>query len=270
MGMGRRHRFDDVERFCFFVGYPRSGHSLVGSLLNAHPEMVIAHELDAVGHFRLHFGRTQVYALLLERDEQFGSRGRLGSGYDYIVPNQFQGTTTRLRVIGDKRGQKSTFWLGRYPHVLDRIRRVTGVPIRVIHVTRNPYDTIATMTALALRERGVSDAVGATPVPLLNSIIDRYEQLCRWVAAIRPRLAADEWHDLAYEQFVSDPRTALGALCRFLDVEPGDAYLTDCAGVVWPSTGPTRHKITWGETERGRVERMIAAYPALAGYTWDD
>ncbi len=268
MGLGQRHRFDEVERFCFFIGYPRSGHSLIGSVLNAHPEIVIAHELDAVGHFRLHFGRLQVYALVLERDEQFGSRGRLGSGYDYVVPNQYQGRTTRLRVIGDKRGQKSTFWLGRYPHVLDRMRRVTGVPIRVIHITRNPYDTIATMTALALRERGISD--GAAPAVLVTQIIDRYEQLCRWVAAIRPRLGADELFELAYEKFVSDPRTSLGAMCRFLDVEPGDSYLADCASVVWPSTGPTRHKMTWGDNERSRVERLIATYPALAGYTWDD
>ena len=47
-GRWRRHELQSVEAFCIFIGYPRSGHSLLGSLLDAHPEMVIAHELDVL------------------------------------------------------------------------------------------------------------------------------------------------------------------------------------------------------------------------------
>ena len=32
-----------------FAGFPRSGHSVVGALTDAHPQAEIAHELDAVG-----------------------------------------------------------------------------------------------------------------------------------------------------------------------------------------------------------------------------
>ena len=35
---------DGVKKFVFFVGHPRSGHSIVGSFMDAHPNMVIAHE----------------------------------------------------------------------------------------------------------------------------------------------------------------------------------------------------------------------------------
>ena len=103
MGWRQRAQFAAVEKYCFFIGYPRSGHSLVGSLLNAHPEILIAHELDALGYVEHHFGRAQLYALLLERDQVFASMGRKWMGYDYVVPNQFQGRWSRLRVIGDKR-----------------------------------------------------------------------------------------------------------------------------------------------------------------------
>jgi len=40
--------FDKVRTYVMFVGYPRSGHSLIGSLLDAHPNVVIAHEMDAL------------------------------------------------------------------------------------------------------------------------------------------------------------------------------------------------------------------------------
>ena len=82
----RRPPLKDVQRFCFFIGYARSGHSLVGSLLNAHPRMVIAHELDALRYVRMGFSRSQIYALLLEQDERFAAIGRTWSGYDYTVP----------------------------------------------------------------------------------------------------------------------------------------------------------------------------------------
>ena len=35
---------NNVEKFVFFVGYARSGHSMIGSVIDAHPDMVIAHE----------------------------------------------------------------------------------------------------------------------------------------------------------------------------------------------------------------------------------
>ena len=38
------------ERMVMFVGQSRSGHSLVGSLIDAHPEAVVAHEIHALKH----------------------------------------------------------------------------------------------------------------------------------------------------------------------------------------------------------------------------
>ena len=35
---------NSVEKFVFFVGYRRSGHSMIGSVMDAHPDMIIAHE----------------------------------------------------------------------------------------------------------------------------------------------------------------------------------------------------------------------------------
>ena len=37
---------DGVEKFVLFVGYRRSGHSIIGSMMDAHPNMVISHEFN--------------------------------------------------------------------------------------------------------------------------------------------------------------------------------------------------------------------------------
>jgi hypothetical protein len=270
MGWRQRKVFGEVEKYCFFVGYPRSGHSLVGSLLNAHPEMVIAHELDALGYVEHSFSRVQVYGLLLERDRVFASMGRRWTGYDYVVPHQHQGQWSRLRVIGDKRGQVSTARLAEHPGLLGKLRGVVRVPIRVIHVTRNPYDNVATMARRRAEGEDRRRAVPGPPTePDLSGAIDRYAEMCAWVEVTRQKLGPEELQDIVYEKFVGEPKESLAGLCRFLGVEAEDSYLEDCAGVVWPQARRARDGVEWTEGDRERVEGIIGTYPSLAGYSWE-
>ncbi len=42
---------NDVDTMLMFIGYPRSGHTLIGSLLDAHPNMVVANEYNILGNW---------------------------------------------------------------------------------------------------------------------------------------------------------------------------------------------------------------------------
>ena len=68
--------FSDLETYCMFLGYPRSGHSLVGALLDAHPDVIIAHELDVLKYIGEGCGRPQIYSLLLENSQAAREGGR--------------------------------------------------------------------------------------------------------------------------------------------------------------------------------------------------
>jgi sulfotransferase family protein len=253
-GERNRRAFRDVERFSMYIGYARSGHTLVNSLLNAHPEIVSAHECQIfrfVG--RRAIGRNQLYAMLLRRDEQFGELGRRWSGFDYTVPGQYQGRFESLRVIGDKCAGVSTWRIHREPSLLDRLRQVVDVPLRVIHVIRNPYDNIAAMA----RTRGLSNAV------------ERYAELGRAADDIRNRLSHDELLDVRFEAFTADPGGSLAELCRFLDVDATEDYLNACSQLVKQGRR-TRDTQDWNEPELAHVNELIAARPVLAGYTFDD
>src|SRR5215207_8273627 len=102
-GRENRRLFDGVETYCMFLGYPHSGHSLIGSLLDAHPNAIVAHELDALKFVRAGFGKHQLYELLLDNSRRFAQRRREWNGYGYEVPRQWQGRFNEVRVIGDKR-----------------------------------------------------------------------------------------------------------------------------------------------------------------------
>jgi hypothetical protein len=253
-GRLQRSRLQSVETFCAFIGYPRSGHSLLGSLLDAHPEVVIAHELDVLRLVAAGWPRAAIFARILAHDASFTASGRQWYGYDYRVPGQWQGRTSTLRVIGDKKGGGSTEQLAERPELLDRLRRTVAVPLRLVHVVRSPYDNITTMA----RRSGQS----------LEHAADRYFDLCATVARVKAEVGPDELLDVRHEALIAEPRTHLERACRFLGVEPGVGYLDDCAATVFSAPRRTRTDLTWEPALVARVASEAARYEFLAGYAY--
>ncbi len=251
----------DIERYCMFVGYPRSSHSLIGSLLDAHPEVVMAHEQDALRHVRPWYTRRQLFYLLLENSRRFTAAGREWTGYSYAVPGQHQGRFTRLRVIGDKRGAQSNRRLMLRPGLLSRLRRKVALPLRVIHVSRNPFDNIATM---AFRDNGSRD--DAVDDATLRDAARRYFALVENTAKIRAQLAEDERIDVRIDDFVADPTTQLARLCAFLGVEADPGYLEACASIVFTKARKTRERFDWSPELLAEIRAEIARFDFLAGY----
>lgn len=252
--------FRDIERYCMFVGYPRSGHTLIGSLLNAHPHFVISHELDALRYVAARFSRNQIYSLILNADRQFVASGNLCAGYDYTVPGQWQGKFERLRVIGDKKAAACSLQLRKQPDLLDRLRTLVGVDVHIIHVVRNPYDNVATMFKRGFRRGDRQN---------LSDTIASYFKLCEGVATAMARAGEDHFCTVRHEDFVCDPKGVLRELCLFLEGEPLQEYLESSAGIVFQSPKQRRHDVQWSAADRKAVETGIRRFHFLSGYGFD-
>ena len=100
-----------------FIGYPRSSHSLVGSILDAHPEIIIPHEYHIVEQWKIYRDDAlrnsgmQKYLLfynlhsLSTWQASFGSRATrpvfLDDGiYSYNVPGAWQGSFNGKLKVG--------------------------------------------------------------------------------------------------------------------------------------------------------------------------
>lgn len=247
-----RERFAQVEAFCAFVGHPRSGHTLVGSLLNAHPDVVIANELDVLRFVRWGFSRSQLYAMILEHDRRWGAHGRLSSGYDYTVAGQWQGRHRRLRVIGDKKGGGSTRKLARRPHLLERLRATVGVPLRFVHVVRDPYDNITTWARRSGRP--------------LEAIAENYFSMAETIRDVRRGLREDEIVEVTLESLVADPEGVLTRLCAALGLAPDAAYTRACAGIVFDAPRRTRSAARWDPRLAAHVRQRMLEFDALRSY----
>lgn len=253
-----------VETLLLFIGYPRSGHSLIGSLLNAHPEIVIAHELNALWYVDRGFTRDQLFARIIERDRWFDRHGRQWTEYNYTVPGQWQGRYRRLRVIGDKKGDGVTDLVRVYPGLLVRLETVAGAArgdgsdgglgVRIIHAVRSPFDNIATM------QRRTGDP--------LDACIERHRNRC----AINQSLIeahGDRILTVRHEDLIDSPHDTIRGMTAFLGLDADRDFLEACAGILYRSPNRSRSRIEWSAAQLAAVERIIARTPFLSGYSFD-
>jgi sulfotransferase family protein len=237
-----------------FIGYPRSGHTLIGSLLDAHPNAVIADELNALRFVEAGFCKRQLCYLLLRNSRRSAAGGRERTGYHYRVPGQWQGRFERLRVIGDKMGGSTALRLKAHPSLLASLPRILDLGIKYIHVLRNPYDVIST---LHLRQR----------TPLLQAV-DHFFQRCEAVAYIKERLP-EHVIDLRHETFIAEPKTVLRNLCSFIGLSGEDGYYDACASIVFRSPHQSRREIDWPPGLIETIARKSSLFHFLDGYSYD-
>jgi len=249
--------FCDIRTYCMFVGYPRTGHSLIGSLLDAHPNIVIAHELDALRLVNHGFSRRQVFNLVLENSRNMAVSGRSHSGYSYEVPNQWQGRFEQLQVLGDKKGATSAMRFYREPRLLAAVRTKIGGELKFVHVIRNPYDVLATMAR-------------RSPHKTLATHIDVFFRLCSSIESLKTRVEPNEIFDVRLESFIDDPQPQLKQLCSFLGVRAAAGYLNDCASIVFKSPKKSRFDIQWDRESVVKVRERMAAFSFLSGYSYDE
>lgn len=255
-----KKNFTNINQYCIFIGYQRSGSSLVGSLLDAHPNVVIAHELNAMKFFEAKYSKNQIYYLLLQNSQEFAQQGRSWSGYSYEVPNQWQGKFSNLQIIGDKKAALSTIKLGQNSQLLQQIRQTLQLPIKFVHVYRNPYDNITTMFKKKDRK--------STKLLDFEGTIDYYFELCETINKLKKNIEPQDIFELKHELLIDNPQKALQELCNFLGIEANKDYLNDCASIVFKSPRKTRETIEWSEAQIELVKSKMAKFDFLQGYCY--
>jgi len=257
----QRNRFAQVQTYCCFVGHGRSGHSIVGALLDAHRDIILSDELDALKYVEMRFSRDQVFSLVAKvaADQARSKRqksGREGQVYSYLVPGQWQGRAPQPLVIGDSRAAGSVKRLANNPALLARLRSLmAGIDLRFVQVVRNPFDTIATMMLRTGRH--------------FDSAYQEYFHNWEAVSILRSRLRENEFLVVSHEALLADPQAELGRLCSFLGVDCDQGYLGACGGILYGAPSKSRDSIEWMPDQRATIEDHLAGIPELRRYSFD-
>ncbi|ROO25684.1 hypothetical protein [Salinisphaera japonica] len=278
-----RRRLAGIQSIVHFAGFPRSGHSLIGSIIDAHPNARIAHELDAIGLLEAGLPLSRIAALMDHASRVFTRHGRYWNGYCYYVEGASHHRGDTLSVIGDKKGDMAVKRIQARPDLLEQLNRDTRWRKPWICVTRNPFDNIATMSlragraydalrtrtpepaafAAALRQ---SQADGHIADTVSDEQIDIYAALCETVERIRSHTAETDWHTLCHSALAAAPHGVLSRLMAFLGLPIDPDHIARSAALIHTRPSATRELVAWPAAARERVAGLIERYPFLAHY----
>ena len=251
--------FRDLETYCEFIGYSRSGHTLIAALLNAHPDVVIGNEVNALKYINNGADKLRIYYSLLGASHNY-NYDFIGN-YAYEIPNQWGGKVRNLKVIGQKHGNYSRKLLSNNPQLISSLSGIFGLKVKFIHVIRNPYDNISTKLNRRLEKGKNVD---------LKKIIVRHFSQCEQVAEIKKRVNCNDLFELRHESFLKTPQIHLKSLCHFLGVDATRDYLDDCASIIYKSPHQSRFKVEWSPELIEMVKNRIDEFPFLQGYSYED
>lgn len=249
-----RSAISAVRRYALFVGYPRTGHTLVAALLDAHPNMLFANGLDVARYVEAGFDFRRLAALSIWNSLRFTRHGRRSNGYSYAVPGGWHGRWHSLHVVGDKSGDLFSEHLASTPALADRTLALFGDRLRVIHVLRNPFDVIATMARRA----------GST----LDDAAAQFLTLCEANRAVRSKVPAAMWLDLRLERLIERPQEALEKLCGFLGERASPEYVESCRRLLFDAPRRSRGGADWDASLVERLESRLRAYAWFDGYSF--
>jgi hypothetical protein len=257
----KAEHFQDIQHYCLFVGHARSGGSLLGGLVDAHPSAVIADEVDIFPYIEAGFEREQVFHILLERSQYQASQGRSKAGrekqHSFFVTGQWQGRYETLQVIGNRKAGISTQQLRQNPNLYNQLRRLLGekINLKVIFSVRNPFDTVSTMHIRSGRD--------------LVSGIDAYFSNCETIGELRKSLPSTDFLAVRHETLLANPANELRQICGFLGLPALPDYIQACSGILYRAPSHTRNKVSWSPELIETVNARIGQYEFLQGYSFE-
>jgi hypothetical protein len=207
------------ELMLLFVGQGRSGHGLIGALVDAHLDCLVSHEPSVCSLIAAGFDKDQIFHLIWENFRHFAKVRRAWGRHSHAVPSAHQGSFRKLRVIGDKNGGSTAEDLFKDPSNEERLATFFGVPLRFTHVVRNPLDCIAAM------------AMRAGAATSLDGTVANYARRC---ATCAPLLEVRPGDVLAihYEDVSLAPDSELTMLVGWLGLSVGRSWLDACTRVA--------------------------------------
>ena len=276
-----RANWDTIESVVLFIGTPRAGASMFGALLDAHPHMCVANEYNVLGCYvdatRRGPTRSDMLADILWSSRLQSRKGRAGYNgaggeYKYEVPGQFQGRhKPPLNIVGAAKAGVTLLILHSQFDVLMRVQDALSVPIKFVHIVRNPFDLLSTLHK-SVKRRGETRITTHIDSEFLNLLEDNAKALS-WhkdcgclIPMINETLGADSVLTVYQEDIVREPETYLHQTAEFLSLPQDDAWASDSAKIVWNNPHKSRDHLPWKHEAVEKVCKLISECGHLNRY----
>jgi len=147
--------------------------------------------------------------------------------------------------------------------LLNIMEQRVGLPVKYIHVYRNPFDNITTWA------RGGNLVKKPVTEKDLELIISKYFATAEMIYHLK-KDSKIEIIDIKHEDFIKHPKELLEFLVNKIGLETNEDYLESCGKIVFESPKKTRHSVDWPEHLVNLVMLNMSKYPWLEDYNFDN
>ena len=279
---------DGVRLFVLFIGYPRSGHSFIGSVIDGHPEAIMAHEYKLFGkcsefhpQSTLFERKADIFNSLYNSSvfNAYGgwrSNSTTSKGYNLHM-TEWHGRFTTLNVIGDKSGgDVAAYFYKNYTMIETCYRQLVTtiqIPVLFIHVVRNPFDMIATAvvrwtTRSEDMRRMLSNGQKIEiPLEYYDEIITCTFHLADAVTRVKKFANVLE---IVQEEYVRNPRYYVKLICTSLHLSCTREYIDACVKKAYTETTRSRDLLVWPPDIKKRIKDEAKKYPFFSAYLLEE
>jgi len=259
--------------FLMFIGFGRSGHSVVGQIINAHPNALIADEAPIFEEL----GRTpsleDAVEYLKERDRAFALRWfnkdspihrsaplrRLflprGKRRNFRFPGLYQGFVRLPSVIGNSKAGYTSRHIAEDPELVQSYETSLGLPTKFVCIMRNPFDMIAS----GVRRREAS----------FDEICSNFEEMADYVDRSLTHLSGRPVLMVRQEDFLENPSAGIDRLFSFLELPVATEFKELITPRLFAAPQKSRYGVPDVEQNRERIEKLIAEHSFFDGYSFD-
>jgi len=280
---------ENVKTFVFFIGNPRSGSSIIGSMLDSHPHMIISYQSHILQEIlRKPEASTKSFIFnKIWKTSCFMTRGRRAAyknskkNYTLFFDELYQGKyNSHVDVIGDKEAGKISgiFMHGpeKFQTMLTKLRGTVNIPIKVIHPIRNPFDNIATMLLYEFYENSAiettktklgNNTIAIDPKTIDSNIKDYF--LHYQASEEAPKMFNLSTIQIHNQDLVTYPRRTIISLCEFLEIPCSDGYIETCSNKMFNEVSRTRYRIQWNDYQIAKITENIQKFQSLSRYDFN-
>ena len=298
--------FKDIRVMLLTIGFPGSGSSLVGYLLTAHPNIVMADEPSVYRHGKkISSYINDINGIKLENIDclysaEFSKMFNVIFSLDYVrwLRAKMRNSSKENEPCSfDKKYAGDSYILRRYILIPNQYQGCFKSP-KVIGVkhSRDNVECISATEVLKifkkrLEEKGiylkfiltVRNPYDMISVRLRKTIsyqdflqkkiktnpISFIERLSKNNMKILKQVDSKDVFVSKHEEMVADPSLQLTKLCEFLQVPAFPDYLNSCASYVDEKPHRRRFQFDWTSEQKEKVASLIEQYDFFSGYDWE-
>lgn len=225
-------KWDELRGVVLFIGSSKTGSNLVGSILNAHPNIVMANNYQLLSHLDKKQKTKTIYHDMQRKTVMQAALRRMKK-----IKGAWQGSNERGQphLIGDNMVITMHYEGKNLTHQLKKLVNVTRLPLKLIHVVvQAPSNTknSATMKSTSTHDTKMKD--------IQYSLTDFLTQL-----KLNPKMLGKNAQVVSvdFPTFTANPLAGVPKLCSDLEVECSTDFVQAVSQMIKNATPLER--ATW-------------------------